>query len=327
MSKIAVIGAGLSGLVLARELSPYADITLFEKARGVSGRMSTRYADPYQFDHGAQFFTAKTDPFKQFLAPLIEKGVVGRWDARFVELTGSEVTASREWGAEDPRYVGIPQMNQISKYLAEELKVELPVRISKIEKHDKHWRLSDEAGEWRGDFDWVISTAPPIQSADMLPKSFIHHAALQEAKMSGCFTLMLGFEEPLPLLWDAALVHNSDIGWISVNSSKPGRPESYALLVNSTNSWADQHLADDREAIKSYLCKEASRVIGLDVMQANHIVLHFWAYANIGKQKGEKALLDEENKLAACGDWCIQGRVEAAFTSAMHLANQLKAYL
>jgi predicted NAD/FAD-dependent oxidoreductase len=43
--RIAIIGAGLSGLILARALSQHASVNVFEKARGVGGRMSTRYAD------------------------------------------------------------------------------------------------------------------------------------------------------------------------------------------------------------------------------------------------------------------------------------------
>jgi renalase len=55
MTNIAIIEAGLSGLTAANILKDYADITIFEKSRGVSGRMSTRHAYPYSFDHGAQF--------------------------------------------------------------------------------------------------------------------------------------------------------------------------------------------------------------------------------------------------------------------------------
>jgi predicted NAD/FAD-dependent oxidoreductase len=138
---------------------------------------------------------------------------------------------------------------------------------------------------------------------------------------------MLGFNKPLPLPWDAALVRNADISWISVNSSKPGRPNGFSLLIDSTNAWAERHLDDERQQVQQYLCSEVSQVIGHDVMQADHIALHGWRYANIGKQQGVASLLDEENKLAACGDWCIQGRVESAFTSAIHLANRLKQYL
>ena len=68
MKKIAIIGAGLSGLSIAHLLKENADITLFEKARGVSGRMSTRRAEPYFFDHGAQYFTARTKAFQDFMS-------------------------------------------------------------------------------------------------------------------------------------------------------------------------------------------------------------------------------------------------------------------
>ena len=68
MTRIAIIGAGLSGLTAADSLKDYAEITIFEKARSVGGRMSNRRAEPYFFDHGAQYFSAKTDEFKAFIA-------------------------------------------------------------------------------------------------------------------------------------------------------------------------------------------------------------------------------------------------------------------
>ena len=50
MIRVAIIGAGLSGLSLAHLLRDKAEVILFEKARGVSGRMSTRRAEPFFFD-------------------------------------------------------------------------------------------------------------------------------------------------------------------------------------------------------------------------------------------------------------------------------------
>ena len=38
----------------------------------------------------------------------------------------------------------------------------------------------------------------------------------------------------------------------------------------------------------------------------------------------DRLYIDKESKLAACGDWCLGGRVEGAFTSALRLANALK---
>jgi renalase len=75
MKKIAIIGAALSGLSAAQFLKDHAEITLFEKALGVSGRISTRRTEHYFFDHGAQYFTAKTKAFHDFIQPLINQGI------------------------------------------------------------------------------------------------------------------------------------------------------------------------------------------------------------------------------------------------------------
>ena len=95
MKKIAIIGAGLSGFSAAHLLKYCADITLFEKARGVSGRMSTRRAEPYVFDHGAQYFTARTKPFQDFIQPLLDQGIIERWDARYVKFRGNQILERR----------------------------------------------------------------------------------------------------------------------------------------------------------------------------------------------------------------------------------------
>ena len=86
MVNIAIIGGGISGLTVANILRDYANVTIFEKARGVGGRMSTRRTEHFNFDHGAQFFTAKTKEFQSFLDPIIKQDIVQIWNARFVEF-------------------------------------------------------------------------------------------------------------------------------------------------------------------------------------------------------------------------------------------------
>lgn len=72
--RIAIVGAGISGIILANELKKVAAVKIFEKSRGVGGRMSTRYSEQFSFDHGAQCFTARTKAFQKFLQPHIVKG-------------------------------------------------------------------------------------------------------------------------------------------------------------------------------------------------------------------------------------------------------------
>ena len=69
--KVAIIGGGLSGLVLAKNLDDFSKVTVFEKSSGVAGRMATRLVEPFDFDHGAQFFTARSESFKNFLSDFL----------------------------------------------------------------------------------------------------------------------------------------------------------------------------------------------------------------------------------------------------------------
>ena len=62
--------------------------------------MATRRAAPYSFDHGTQFFTAKSEAFKSFITPLINAGVIVRWDARFAQIEINKITSQSIWSGE-----------------------------------------------------------------------------------------------------------------------------------------------------------------------------------------------------------------------------------
>ena len=316
MIKIAIIGAGLSGITFAHLLQDYAAITLFEKARGVGGRMSTRRAEPYFFDHGTQYFTARTKRFQDFIQTLIGKGIIERWNARYVKFIGNQIIEKRNWLDEEPRYVGVPGMSHIAKFLAQGLNIHCNKRITSLNRQGT-WQLIDEAGQQSQGFDWVICTAPSPQAVDLLPDSFKYHADIQVIKMRACFSLMLSFEQSLPLDFEAAHVTDSDLSWIAVNSHKPQRPDLFTLMVHSSEDYAAAHIDDDRDQVIKHLINETSHIIGQDVSQANYKNIHGWRYANNADKKQKSSVfIDQDLKLAACGDWCLGGRVEGAFTSA-----------
>jgi renalase len=323
MTDIAIIGAGLSALTAANILKADANICIYEKSKGVSGRMSTRRAGPYEFDHGAQYFKAKSLAFENFISPLIAQGVIGRWDARFAEIEKSEIINQLNWDEGSPHYVGIPGMSAIGEYLSRGLTVNFNTRIGSLKKSRDKWYLIDDSGNEVGGYDWVVSALPAQQAIDLLPKSLIFYQEIRSVKMKACFALMLGFGEYIPLDFDAANVIGEDIGWISINSSKPKRNNSFCLLVHSSNKWADEHIDDNHNQVMEYLCEEASRIIGYDLTKPAHKDIHGWRYANVEKQEGQSHFIDQDQKVAACGDWCIQGGVESAFSSGLSLADQL----
>jgi predicted NAD/FAD-dependent oxidoreductase len=309
--------------VVARRLQAVADVTVFEKSRGAGGRMATRYAGVFEFDHGAQFFTARTEAFRAFLQPLIDEGSVANWQGRFAEFNRDSMTALRPWDGDYPHYVGAPRMNSIGKALSSDLNIALETAITAIARGSDGWTLSDDAGAQSGPFDWVVMTSPAPQTAAVAAAFPELVAYCGERQMLGCFALMLGFSKPFDLQWQAALVRNADISWISVNSSKPARGNPFTLVIHSTNAWADAHIEDDINVVLEHMLDETSLVTGKDVRSAANSQVQRWRYANIAKQAGPTHFLDERNRLAACGDWCLRGRIEAAFTSANDLAGSL----
>ena len=297
---------------------------LFEKARGVSGRMSTRRAEPYFFDHGAQYFTARTKPFQDFIQPLLDQGIIERWNARYVKFRGNQIVERKNLSDEEPSYVGVPGMNQVAKFLAQGLDIHINTRITSLNYQDK-WQLTDDQDQQYSGFDWVICTAPSPQAVELLPDSFVYHSDIKATQMRACFSLMLGFEHNLSLEFEAAHVTDSDVSWIAVNSNKPKRADDFTLMVHSSEEYAEAHIDDDREKVMQHLISETSRIIGCDVSPANYKTIHGWRYANNDKRDQISSIfLDQKHKLAACGDWCLGGRVEGAFTAAYNLALKLK---
>lgn len=323
MYRIAIIGSGISGLSAAHFLKTHAQITLFEKSRGSSGRAATRRADPFAFDHGAQYFTVRTKPFQEFIQPLLDNGTIARWNPRYVKMEGPRIVERRHWAEDEPRYVGVPGMNQIGKYLAQGLEIRLERKIVSLQ-HTGKWELTDHLGQVHPGFDWVISTVPAPQALSLLPPSFLHYRDIEAIKMRACFALMLGFEKPLPMEFEAANITKSNLNWIAMNSHKPNRPEPFTLVAHSTEEYAEAHLYDDHPTVMKQLVAETARILGHGLGSIKHKGLHGWHHANNADRKQNGAIwIDPGQNLAACGDWCFGGRIEGAFTSAYNLANTM----
>ena len=67
--KVAIMGSGISALAAAHFLRDWVEVVLFEKSRGVGGRMSMRRVDLYIFDHGAQYCPARKSRLNTLFCP------------------------------------------------------------------------------------------------------------------------------------------------------------------------------------------------------------------------------------------------------------------
>ena len=88
--RVAVVGAGIAGLLCARSLADVGfEVELFEKSRGPGGRGATRRLNSAgTIDHGAPFFQITSRRWENLLASWEQDSVIARWEPRLGIWTG-----------------------------------------------------------------------------------------------------------------------------------------------------------------------------------------------------------------------------------------------
>lgn len=323
ITRIAIIGAGISGITLARALKSKAHVKIFEKSRGVSGRMSTRYATPFCFDHGADSFTVRTEEFQAFLKPYIESGLVTEWNGKVADFELGKKVTQRLWLA--PHLVASPNMNSLCKKLAENLDITINTEVAPLsERKADGWHLLDKNGASLGVYDAVISTAPPAQTLRLLGAHLPNNIPLRDAQMQGCYSLMIGFNRPWERQWVAATVKNNPIKKISINSTKPGRNKDVtSIIAYACNNWADAHLDEDITQVQKLLLDQFQQVTGIDCAHMDYISTHRWRYALINEKEKAGYYMETVKGLGCVGDWSCTSRIEECWLSATQLAGRI----
>ena len=331
--KVAIIGGGLTGLFTATLLERHfleqqakssahalvPQITIFEKSRSV-GRLATRYRTDnktkqnWQWAFGAQFFTAKTSSFQQFITPWLDSELLQPWCAQVVNLTPTNansqnahspnVERKEQWDTNHARYISTPKMTSWGRALADGLQhttINFKTRVAPINKaqidnakahKNIQTELFDETGSSLGWFDWVICTAPNGQAVELMADSgFTEQAKITEPKMLACYTLMLGWDnfEVLPEtlnnqtspVWDVAYMSHSILDRIFIEHQKPARTDLRpSVTIHARNDWSEEHVDDDIETIRAQLLAAAQQALCWSADTApSQIDCHRWRYA------------------------------------------------
>jgi predicted NAD/FAD-dependent oxidoreductase len=320
--RVAVIGAGISGLSCATHLQSLGfEVEVFEKSHGPSGRMSTRQGEGWSADHGAQYFTARDPLFKHALDAWIADGIVGRWNPRIGVFEGGRW---RESSSNEPRYVANPGMNKIGKHLASTLTLHLNQNIDQLTPINDQWQLSStEAGLFTSIFDFLVLALPAPQ-ATVLTGGL--SSEIQEichsVNMDGCWTAMARFSERPNFPFDAAFVNGEKISWICRNQSKSFRSGKESWTIHASPKWSQENIELTPQEASTQLLACAKQ-LGLDCSDAE-ISIHRWRYASGFTNPSPEFIFLPKLNLGLCGDWLNGGRVEGAWLSGRKLAGQIE---
>ena len=162
MKTVAIIGAGISGITLANLLDKKVKCSIFDKSRGVGGRMATRRAEPFQFNHGAQYFKVENKQFKNFLMPLIKNKIIIPWKSNHIEFQNKAVI--KRVKINNIKYYSCnTKMNSIVKYLARnDFFIKLSCKIEKTKKVKNKWYIYDAENTSYGPYDWIFFFLFPL---------------------------------------------------------------------------------------------------------------------------------------------------------------------
>ncbi|QDT36297.1 NAD(P)/FAD-dependent oxidoreductase [Stratiformator vulcanicus] len=322
--KIAIVGGGLCGLTAGRELdSAGLAVTVFDKGRGVGGRMSTRRADDgVLFDHGAQYFTARDPRFQEAVDQWVDSEVAAEWTGRIVAI-GEDDQQPKD---EAIRFVGVPGMSNVCRRLAEGIDVRKATRVASIQQQNGGWALTDENDASLGEFDRVLVTAPPIQTAALLDGIAPFASQIADVNLDPCWAVMVTFAERFEVPFDGAFVNREDakLSWVARMSSRPDRPtEPDAWVLHGSPAWSNRSIEDPPFGVRAALLEDFSIVTERTLPPVKSAEAHRWRYAFCPDPLDAGCFYDPDTGLGAGGDWCNGARVEGAFLSGMELAGRV----
>lgn len=306
MIEVAIIGSGIAGLACARRLvragrSP----VIFDKGRGIGGRVATRRAAGFQFDHGTQYVTARGAEFAAVLDGLATTGAVAPW----------------QHGSEGRSLVGCPGMTALAKALAEGLDVRQEAEVTSLRLEDGCWHI--RIGETEHTAVHVVVTVPAPQVSQLLGPDHPVVARLAPVRFEPCLTLMAAVAAPAPFV--TRRVRANPLAWIAQDSSKPGRPADAAVawVAQAGPEFSREHLEEDPSAIVAAMLPLLCDRLGVTTDNVVHAAAHRWRFAHVAEPLGQPFVTAPCGTLHLAGDWCLGPRVEAAWTSGTAAAEDL----
>ena len=306
--RIAMIGAGISGLVCARRLvAQGVQVLILEKSRSLAGRCASRKFGDHVVDSGVQYFTLRNpvvrkeiqlvsgDQLQTISPPVYENGKIYREGEERFYLAGGN--------------------NRFGKLLAEGLEVRKESEVRGVFPQGKKWEVAGEL------FDGVVSSAPWPQSAALF--------GMRESEVAFEPNLTACIEYLIP--WDGGRYATLDstgqdpLAWVGCENAKEGRIQKgkSVYVVQASTSYSREHLEADPTWWIQDLQKRVEKEWGLDQEKRGATFGHRWRYARRSRGAPQPSALADG--LYLCGDSVTDSRVESVWQSGMEVAEKVLA--
>ena len=341
--KIAIIGAGVSGLAAAWALKDSDwEVSVFEKSRGPSGRAATRTINGVRVDHGANYFKLNSPDLEELVLrelpsqDLIQiPGEIYLFDERSKLSRGDPLLNSEsKWNYKK----GI---SELGKRIAASsgAKIIKETRVTSLEEiSDCEWELTSAEGNNLGVYDTILFTPPAPQVLELISDSMISSELseslmelLGESEYHCQFSILMGFDERLDRPSDCCAMLNNDrkhaVSWLGFEDAKTGRIDSdfSVIVAQMSPQWTESFYDSCDDIIFSEALSEISKLIEVPRTGPLWKDKQRWRYAH------PKVALDIEEVQECspegwffCGDAFVgRGRVGEAILTGFDAANRI----
>ena len=308
--RIAVLGAGISGLVCARALAQGGHhVTVWEKSRSLGGRCATRKFGDHVVDHGVQYFTLRDPGVREEMQKLCGSRL--KMLPNPILVAGQDGEIYREG---EERFYLADGNNRLGALLAEGVLVKKEIEIKRLEKAGKKWRMQGE------EYDRVVCSTPWPQAAALLGKK------VSAASYDPCLTVLLEY-----------LVHREDatgasayaridssgrdpLAWTACENVKGGRiaAGSTVYVIQASPEYSREHLEQSPEYWASDLQVLLEKLWHLDPEKRGSVFAHRWRYAR--SRPDREIPKDLPEGIHLCGDSLGESRLESVWLSGRETA-------
>lgn len=313
---VLVLGAGMAGLAAARQLVAAGhDVKLVDKGRSVGGRLATRRIGAATLDHGAQFFTVRTEEFSDAVGEAEEAGIVREWCRGFDSV-----------GDGHPRYAVDGGMNRLAKHLAVGLDIALDTAVSSVAIEHGQWALRHADGVFTADA--LVLTAPVPQSLHLLDNGHVAlaeqlRARLDDVTYEPTLALLVVLDRPsaIPPPGGRQLTEGP-FSFVADNQAK-GISSLPAVTLHANHRLSVDRWNDDPDDVRTDLLAAAAGWLGdAGIVEAQ---LKKWRYAQpVAPAEAECEATEIDGlPLVFAGDAFAGAKVEGAFRSGRAAASYM----
>ena len=338
--KIAIIGAGMAGLTAARLLNEAGhEVEVFEKSRGVGGRMATRRSEGGAiFDHGAQTVKPGDTGLMRWMEEetLSQKLIRIPAPTRIFRASGEILPPDLDHA--EPQYAYVEGITAFPKHLAAKLDkpIRFQTRIARLVEQETDVSLVDTDGNEAGSFDAVIVTAPAPQAADLLEASAAVDSASHAKRIAllrtvpyvSCLSILLAYPPPVPEAPAYALLaedRSSALLWLAFEKEKSAArsPDGGAVLVAQLGpDYSARNYQTDDEAIIAETLPSLKPLFGETYSKPAWSQVKRWRYSQPRGHADFAEANASKGRIVVCGDGLRpgNGRIQEAYLSGIEAA-------